>query len=179
MRHLQDLLEALGAGGVLGLGVLAFCAAFYFGAVRPTERELAAQQRAAELLRTRTPYQEVSKDPRIDNLQRFQELFPSAEKLTDELEKLYSLARTAGLELQQGEYRLDTRGPGLVAYHVNLPLRGGYGQIRELVGAILKEMPIASIDALRFERKKIGDTRLDAQVRLTIYLRSTGENAPK
>jgi hypothetical protein len=30
-------------------------------------------------------------------------------------------------------------------------------------------MPIASVDGLRFERKRVGDTLLDAQVRLTLH----------
>jgi hypothetical protein len=36
-------------------------------------------------------------------------------------------------------------------------------------------MPIASLDALRFDRKKAGDTQLEAQVRLTIYFRPATE----
>lgn len=180
MRQLQALLEILGAAGVLGLGVLLFCAAFYVTAVGPAERELGAQHSAAERFKNRSPYQKVSSSSGASSdLSRFQSLFPPIERLTDELEKLYSLARDAKLELQQGEYRLEARGEGLAAYRMTLPIRGGYPQIREFIGAVLKEMPIASVDALRFERKKVGDTRLDAQVRLTIHLRSASESELK
>jgi hypothetical protein len=181
MSHLREFLDTLGAAGVLALGVLAFCGAFYLGAVQPAERELAAQRGAADLLRARSPYQQVSRDAPAESLRRFHELFPPAEQLTDQLDHLYGLARQAGLELQQGEYRLEARGPGLAAYRVTLPIRGGYAQIREFVGAVLKDMPIASLDALRFERKKVGETQLDAQVRLTIHLRSarTGDSVIK
>ena len=180
MRQLQALLETLGAAGVLGLGVLLFCAAFYFTAVAPPERELEAQRSAAERFKSRSPYQKVSSSSGASSeLSRFHSLFPPVERLTDELERLYSLARDAKLELQQGEYRLETRGEGLAAYRVTLPIRGSYPQIREFLGAVLKEMPIASVDALRFERKKVGETLLDAQVRLTIHLRSTGEGELK
>jgi hypothetical protein len=178
MRYVDELVETLGMAGVLGLGVLAFCAAFHFGAVKPAERELAAQQRAAELLRARSPHQQVSQEPRADTLQRFYQLFPPVAQLTDEVETLHTLARKAGLDLQQGEYRLDDRGFGLAAYHVTLPLRGSYGQIRQFVGAILAEMPIVSLDALRFERTRIDETQLDAQLRLTIHLRSGAGRAP-
>ncbi|MGH8701061.1 MAG: hypothetical protein ACREVR_07765 [Burkholderiales bacterium] len=154
---------------MLGIGVLLGCAGFYGSALAPAERELAAQRLAVERLKTRSPYQPVSAGGRAEELQRFYSLFPLIEKLTDALEQLYGLAREAKLELAQGEYRLEKRGVGLWSYRVNLPIRGTYPQIREFVGAALKAMPIASVDALRFERKKAGDTVLDAQVQLTLH----------
>jgi hypothetical protein len=36
-------------------------------------------------------------------------------------------------------------------------------------------MPVASVDALRFERKKALDAQLEAQVRLTIHARPSGD----
>jgi hypothetical protein len=36
-------------------------------------------------------------------------------------------------------------------------------------------MPIASIEALRFERKRAADTQLAAQVRVTVHLRPAGD----
>ncbi|MFN7085525.1 MAG: hypothetical protein ACK4N4_02720 [Burkholderiales bacterium] len=176
MRKLQALLEMLGAAGVLGLGVLLFCAAFYLTAVEPVEQELRAQRTAAERLKSRSPYQKIAAGSNTDDLRRFQSLFPPLEQLTAEVERLYALARKAKLELQQGEYRLEDSGPGLASYRVTLPLRGAYPHVRGFVGAVLEEMPTASIDALRFERKKAGDAQLDAQIRLTVHFRSTVEN---
>ena len=62
-------------------------------------------------------------------------------------------------------------GGPLTAYHVTLPVRGSYPQLRQFVGRVLQDMPTTSLDALRFERKKAADAQLEAQVRLTIYLR--------
>jgi hypothetical protein len=50
-------------------------------------------------------------------------------------------------------------------------VRGSYPQLRQFVGRVLQDMPTTSLDALRFERKKAADAQLEAQVRLTIYLR--------
>jgi hypothetical protein len=36
---------------------------------------------------------------------------------------------------------------------------------------VLRQMPLASVDALRFERKRIADPQLDAQLRLTLHFR--------
>jgi hypothetical protein len=175
LKRPQEWLQELGSAGVLGVGVLIFCVPFYFSAVRPAERELQAQRSVAERLRTRTPFQPVSSEGRAEELRRFYGLFPTLEKLPDELERVYALARAAKLELLQGEYRLERPPFGIAFYRITLPIRGTYPQIRQFVGATLKTMPIASLDGLRFERKKAGDTQLEAQVRLTIYFRPANE----
>ena len=171
MRTFNAWLRALGATGVLGVGVLLACVPFWLSALRPLEREIEAQRLAAERLKARSPLQPVAAGGRADELRRFYALFPAVDALPDELERLYDFAREAGLELQQGEYRLETRGDGLASYRVTLPVRGTYAQVRELLGAMLKNLPAASLDALRFERRKAAESQVDAQLRLTLFLR--------
>ncbi len=72
--------------------------------------------------------------------------------------------------------RLERRTTGLWAYRITLPVRGTYPQFRDFLSGLLKEMPTASIDALRFERKRAADTQLEAQVRLTLYAQPPGES---
>jgi hypothetical protein len=175
MKPLQRLLESLGAAGVLGVGVLLFCLPLYFSALAPLEKEAARRALSAEPPRPRLPAQPVAADGAAEQLARFHDAFPPVERLGAEIEALYGHARAAGLQLQQGEYRLETKSGALTAYRVTLPVRGSYGQVRQFVGRVLKAMPVASVDAVRFERKKAADTQLEAQVRLTIYLRPTGD----
>ena len=174
--RLEAFLARLGAAGVLGVGVLLACAGFYVSSLAPLEREAAAQRLALERLKARAPLQPVASGGRADELRRFQNLFPSASELTGEVERLHRLARAAGLDLAQGEYRLERRPSGLWAYRITLPVRGTYAQCRDFIGAVLKNMPIASIDALRFERKRAAETQIEAQVRVTLYARPTGES---
>jgi hypothetical protein len=168
--RLETLLRKLGPLGVLGIGVLLASGGFYASALVPLEQEMAAQRLALENLRSRTPYRPASNN-RADELRRFYNLFPPAADLTAELERMHRIARGAGLDLAQGEYRLERRAAGLWAYRVTLPVRGTYPQLRGFLAAVTKEMPIASIDALRFERKKAADTQLEAQVRVTLHAR--------
>jgi hypothetical protein len=168
---LNAWLNRLGVGGVLGIGVLLACAGFYFSTIAPAARELATQRLATERMYSRRPYQPAKAEGRAEELRRFQNLFPPVERLTDELEHLYGLARASKLELTHGEYRLEEPVTGLWSYHVVLPLRGTYPQIRGFVAAVLKSMPIASVDGLRFERKRVGERMLDAQMRVTLYFR--------
>lgn len=174
MSALRRLLEALGPAGVVGVGVALFCLPFYFSTLAPLEKEAARRSVSAERQRARLPAQPAGVDAAAD-LARFHAAFPPVERLGAEVEALYAHARGAGLHLQQGEYRLETRNGGLTAYRVTLPVRGSYGQLRSFVGRVLKAMPVASVDAVRFERKKAADTQLEAQVRLTLYFRPTGD----
>lgn len=176
MRRLHAVLRALGPAGVAALGVLAFCLPLYFSAVRPAERELAASRAAAERLRVPAAVRPVAGEGREEELARFYALFPPIDRLADELARVYGLARKSGLELQQGEYRVERRSAGLISYRVSLPVRGSYHQIRAFVGALLTDVPIASLDALRFERKKSGDAQLEAQLRLTVHFRPSKES---
>ena len=174
--RLEALLRRLGAAGVLGIGVLLACAGFYASTLAPLEAEAAAQRLALERLKARSPHRLVGSGGRGDDLQRFYSLFPPSAELTDQVERLHGLARRSGLDLAQGEYRLERRASGLWAYRITLPARGTYGQFRDFVGAVLKQMPIASLDALRFERKKALDTQLEGQLRLTVYARPPGDS---
>lgn len=174
--RLNALLRRLGVAGVLGIGVLLACGGFWISALKPLEKEVAAQRLALERLRARTPYQPVASGGRAEELRRFYNLFPPGANLTAELERLHRFARAARLELAQGEYRLERRPAGLWAYRVTLPVRGGYPQVRNFLSAVLKDMPTASIEAVRFERKKAGDAQLEAQLRLTLYVRPAGDS---
>ena len=173
--RLQLVLRRLGTAGVLGIGLLAACTGFWASALAPAERELGAQRVAAERLRARTPYQPVATSGRAEELRRFYNLFPSSASLTAELERVHALARRAGLELAQGEYRLERPAYGLWAYRLTLPVHGSYAQVRGFTAALLREMPTASLEALRFERKKAAESELDAQLRITLHLRPSLE----
>jgi len=169
VRRLRRILEALGAPGVIGIGVLVFCLPFYLASVAPAEREV-ARRIAAAAKTTRLAGQPVSAPDGAADLERFYRRFPTLDALQSELESIYAHARASKLQLAQGEYRLE-KGAGLAAYRVTLPVRGSYAQVRKFVGHVLKDMPTASLDAVRFDRRKAGDAQLEAQVRLTIYLR--------
>jgi hypothetical protein len=173
--RVNAVLRQLGAAGVLGIGLLLACAGFWASALKPAQHELAAQRAVVERLNSRAPYQPVTGGGREDELRRFHNLFPPAAGLTAELERLHRLARGARLDVAQGEYRLERRPTGLWAYRVTLPVRGSYAEVRNFVSAVLKDMPTASLDSVRVERRKAEDAQLEAQLRFTLYARPTGD----
>ena len=170
MRRLRRFLDALGAAGVAGVGVLLFCLPFYFTALAPAQAEV-KRRNAAERLQTRSPIERLPVNDGAADLERFYSRFPRVDRLPAELDALYAHAKVSKVQLLQGEYRMESKGVAMAAYHVTLPVRGSYPQLRQFVGRVLKEMPTTSLDAVRFERKRAADAQLEAQVRLTIYLR--------
>jgi hypothetical protein len=171
VSYLRAAIHALGPFGMAALAVFVLCAGFYAAAVGPAEKELAAQREAAQRLKSRAPLRPVATDNRADDLRRFYTQFAATDKIAPETQKLWTIANEYKIDLQQGEYRLEQAGTGLARYRITLPVRASYAQIRQFVGFILKEIPTMSIDSVRFERKKISDTQLDVQIRLTLYLR--------
>jgi hypothetical protein len=170
---LRAALQRLGPAGVVALGVLLSCAVFYWSTVRPLERALDSQRRAAAMRQSTQSIGAASTDPRARELSRFQGLFPSSAELPKELDRLYHLARDADVEVARGEYRLENAGGPLLEYRVALPLRGRYAQVRNFLGATLAAMPGAAVDSLQFTRSTASETRIDAQLRLTLYFRPT------
>jgi hypothetical protein len=164
----RALVERLGLAGVLAIGVLLFCATFYVSALQPAQRDLAARQQSAAAGAS-AALQPVSVS--LDPLKELHSRFPPLESLTEQVERLHRIGRSSGLQLQQADYRLEVPPAGLVAYRVALPVRGEYKALRGFIGAVLKEMPVAAVDRVRFERKKPGDAQLEAQIQLTLFFR--------
>jgi hypothetical protein len=81
------------------------------------------------------------------------------------------LAKKAGIELRKGTYRYNGQaGERLVRYEVSLPLKGSYAQIRRFLASVLNEIPMASLDRVGFEKRSIGDEKVEANVIFTLFL---------
>src|SRR6185503_5211345 len=100
--------EQLGLAGVLGIGVLLFCATFYFSTLRPAQDELAARHSAAA--GTSVSVQPVAHS--TDPLAELHSRFPALDTLPAQVERLHRIARSTGLQLQHGDYRLEVPPAG-------------------------------------------------------------------
>jgi hypothetical protein len=172
-RMLTRLREEIGVLALISLVVLALSLAFHVYAVKPLE---------ARSLRLDTELERASKriDPQrpefirtattADRLARFYRFFEREELTTDWLAKLYAFASAAGIELRTGEYRLADSGRRLVRYQATLPVSGSYAQIRDFVQTALEEVPVLSLEQVSFRRKGATDSRIDAEIVVTLHL---------
>ena len=161
----------LGRVGGLGLALAAGTAVFYFSAVRPAHEDLATLERRATDGARRGPAAPAAATS--DEIERFIEFFPAFESTPRWLRAIYAVADREKLDLAQGSYKLSEDPVlGLAYYRIQLPIRGGYPQIRRFVAGVLDEVPALALEAIVLQREKVGDSVVDARVTLTLHLQS-------
>lgn len=174
-RSLDVALSRIGWPGVVGATLLAFCLAFYASTIVPGEAELARLQQDAVMLQEQLRRSEhlirAGLNTPSGQLAAFYHALPTANSTPDWLEIIYLAAQEQNLKLEQGDYRTAREQVGrLTRYQITLPVKGPYLQIRQFVAAVLSQVPAASLDAIKFERQKIGESTIEAKIKLTLYL---------
>jgi len=53
-----------------------------------------------------------------------------------------------------------------------LPVQGSYAQIRGFVSAVLEQVPAAVLEEVSLKRDSVESARVEARIRLTLYLGS-------
>jgi len=166
--------KKLGGAGIVGIGIFAMCGAFYFSALQPGQARL-------QILRDRVAQMEgVSRKPgditdekltQAEQLAIFYGYFPTKSSVPASLEKIYAAAASEQLNIDQAEYKVShTSVEKMSRYQITLPLRGRYSRIHKFLIKVLKDVPSASLEHVLFERKKIGDSSVDATVILVLHL---------
>ena len=106
-----------------------------------------------------------------ENLARFQAALGTQRDVEAGVKTLFRLAAKSGLVLRQGEYKRGyDRHAKLHTYQVNLPVNGSYAQVWQFAFLALRALPFASLDDVSFKRDAIGETAVEARLRLTLYL---------
>lgn len=170
----QRLIRRAGPVGLAGLALIVLAAGLWFALVAPESRRLNEQldqslKLQSKMRGSRAPAQDINDTPE-EQLSRFFGFFPGTTTLPDWLGKIEQSAVQEHLVLEQGEYRIVRDRLGLITrYQIALPLHGTYPQIVGFIQKILKEVPIAAVESLSFERQQIGDPQLDAKLRLTLF----------
>lgn len=89
------------------------------------------------------------------------------------LKSLFKLAAEAGVTLAQADYRQQPDpGCGCQRLQITLPVRGTYPQIRAFIDAALARIGALALDELSLRRENVKNTNVEAQLRLTLYLRT-------
>lgn len=155
--------------------LLAFAGGITLSVILPARHELAALHRHLADLQQQVHRNESEasasvRDSPLTQLGIFYGYFPPVNSLPDWLDKLLDAARDNQLQLKEGEYHIaQDKGGRLLRYQVTLPLTGSYLNIRRFLSAVLNDVPTASLDNVKFERQKIGDSAIEAKVELTLY----------
>lgn len=172
---LNRTLRRLGRPGIAGIGVLLSCAMLWASAVVPLKAQLSKEKAEIAALQAKAD-RNTAGGPSQGGIGAFYEFFAGGKSGTDLLQEIFALAGKAGIALQRGSYRYNVvSGERIARYEITLPVKGSYVQIRRFLASVLNEIPVASLDRVAFEKKRIGDPNVEAQLRLTLFLDAKGE----
>jgi hypothetical protein len=159
------LTERLGWQGVAGLALLGAWALMYVLQIHPLEKRSGELRSAAAAGRSAS----ASTDARAD-LAAFQASLRRG-SLEDQLQELSESGKTAGLTFRRIEYRmLEEKRSGLKQYQITMPVTSSYPNIRRFASLALAAMPGLSLDHVHFQRRRIGESAIDAEMRFTLFL---------
>ncbi|MEW6679349.1 MAG: hypothetical protein AB1421_15655 [Pseudomonadota bacterium] len=170
--RLQDWLAwgaaRLGWPGLLGLGLLAASLALCLLAVKPMEtRAQALETRAQDQVRQQALKPDIHTAP----VQDWRSNLPADRQAYARLARLFEAAETAGLALDEGNYRTQTETrSGLVRRVVILPVAGTYPALRSFMAEALNQDAALALEGLRMSRETLETPDLEAELRLAYYL---------
>lgn len=161
-----------GLPGLLAGVLLAAAAALHGFVLQPLQTRLDRLE-SGSASAARAALRAPSDDP-ARQLDTFYRQFRTGDALPEHLARLYDIAQAQGIVLRQGDYRLvRERDAKLTRYQVVLPVQGPYIKVRRFLSAALNSIPVAALDQVSFERKRIDDGVVDAQIRFTLFLPDT------
>lgn len=165
----------LGWPGAAGIGLLSICLALYFSAILPIRDELASARHGALALQQQMEHAgqgaNISRRTPEEQLAEFYRMFPDSSHLPASLEKIFALAKSQGIGLDKGEYKVIRNKEGnLVSFQVIFPVKGEYLQIRKYLVALMADIPVLSLQQVQFKRQNIGETMVEANIKLALYL---------
>lgn len=172
--QLREHAAALGWPAMLALIVALAAAGATSIVMRPlgeqivvAQQRLVNQRKAQSVRLTQLP----PANGATEQLRQFHQFFPDRNTLPGWLAKLYETATENGVALDQGQYQLSHDAKGAMwRYEIVLPVRGTYPQVRKFIAQTLGRIPHLALQSISFERQKVGDAMLEANIRLTLYL---------
>lgn len=165
--------EQLGWQGMSGIVLLVLAGAFHMLSLKPLEQEVTYMRSQLEAARSKTSMQgrTFNPDNRQKELGMLFDSLPDEQDVTDILASIYSVAEASGVRLLQAKYHLDENSKPQVEYGMDFPVQGAYANIRYFVLRVLADHPSMALDQIRFQRDKIGDPILNAEIHFAIFLR--------
>ena len=167
--------EALGTAGAVGIGLVVFCAAFYFGTVRPAELRLSGllqEQGRLERIRDLRDRDGAGALSTEERLKDFYGLLASEQKIGELLEAIDSAARRNGVQLRQGSYRFSwDAGSRAGRCEVTYSGQTQYFRARIFLHEVLSELPMLALDEVTFQRQQTTSGATELTARFSILVR--------
>lgn len=171
---LQSVLARLGVPGILGVGLLVFCAMIWGSALWKLTKEQAEIE--AEL-RTPMPLEDRS---RIDDLQAqltaFQAVLPEKSQIAALVGQIHAYADASSVRLSSTEFHLAeptlSSASAMPAFVVTLDTTASHEASVKFINSVLAQMPNIALEGLAVKRTKLADSVLETQLRFRLFVRT-------
>ena len=172
MNMLRAGLRELGALGVSSIALLMIAFIFMFAALKPLEmRDRALEHELQSRSRSTPPSDEyVRTSTPATRMDAFYQHLGSAGPTINSLDQLHAIAQASGVSIHTAEYRMQATGTRLERYEIRVPLRASYAQIRSFLDTALAEIPMLSLDQVKFKRQTASESTVEAELNLTLHL---------
>jgi hypothetical protein len=165
-------IQRTGRLGLSGLALLLTSAVFLVSTYLPLTHELDNLRGQMKSLRIRAAVQ--SPTTASDSGAALLRSLPRRAQMPALLGVLVQQAEAAHLSIDTGKYESTALKSGAVmSYKVSFPVTGPYPRVRQFIDATLVALPAAAVTELSITRKAIGDSTVEAQIRLTVFTRDT------
>lgn len=167
----------LGWAGLLGLAGLLYGAIYYFITVIPAQNSLIVAHQAlleakSEQFSNISQVAVVTQSPN-ERLQDFDDNFPNAESINATWGRISKLLEKSGLIVEHSVYESSPeKHAGLLRYHLNMPVKAAYPQIRDFLAEVIQTIPNAALENINFKRQSVDSSIVDANISLVIYVRA-------
>jgi hypothetical protein len=167
--HVQYQLSRLGPAGQAGLAALVAAVVVVAAALVPARNAIETLQ--GDILRAQQAPHSAARDE--DGLSRVVSNLPTRAQIPAIVGLVFQQAQAAGVPLDSGHYAFTAAKAGSVArYELEFPVKAGYPEIRNFINQTLAAVPAAGLQKLHIERKAVGETQVNADVRFVIFVRS-------
>jgi hypothetical protein len=162
----------LGWPGALAVAALLACLALAL-AVRPSLERARADnlrqqvQRLAALVKSRPAESSPEADPRY----AWRASLPGWGQRAQVVRRMLVASKASRVEFERADYTTEAKEPGIVHMQATLPLTASYEQVRQVMAAILNEVPNAALDALELERSRDDVNLLTGRLRVSFFFR--------
>lgn len=170
LRRLASGLEWL---LVVALASSAFAIGFHYFAVIPAVNRVERLRNQVERLQAAQSQSKKVTAPQDvrAQLDAFYSALAPRERMADLLYRLHKVADGQELLIDQADYRPIPDPDGrLLRYELTLPVIGSYPEIRRFLAQTERELPGLSLDGVVFQREKIEDDFLGAQLKFTLFV---------
>ncbi len=159
----------LGVPALVSAAVLAAAALLHWQLRPALQREQTKLQTRQQLLAT-LPRADRAIDPASARAPLQTSELPSTAQRGRDVEWIVTAAERNSLTLDRADYTLGTStGNAVARVEATLPLTGTYPALREFVGAVLNELPHASLESLQIERPNTQSPQLQATARIVLF----------